>query len=369
MGNCLSLSYRNIDQNSNPVLFCLGTAFEKLRICHDSSNENFLKSTPLFNPLIFRGPRDKAVLDPEYLDCEDDLPLCRKIANLKMEDCFGVNGLLTRVEIRQNCGIDFSVRGYANFGRAVTHFVNRLSINRINDGSTVSLRESLNIKKPGPKIRALMVKRRKKPFDLGKQRTVKTFFRITGIQYVGNELFSKIVAVWTEQGFTNRQKSFLFKFFNNILGINTRTSHFAENGTRVCFFCSKKNPPERHDESFIHLFYTCSTVRTWQQQFILRCFPEMGNLDIETEKKLWLTGIYDDSFSHFIFAAFLTFQFFIWENKLRKNVPSFHTIYTEFISNFRDVCKHNSDVRLTGTELNFELCRITFGRRRRLHHE
>jgi hypothetical protein len=157
-----------------------------------------------------------------------------------MEECFGINGLLTRVEIRQNCGIDFSVRGYANFGRAVTHFVNRLSINRINDGSTVSLRDTLNIKKPGPKIRALMVKRRKKPFDLENQRTVKTFFRINGIQYVGNELFSKVVAVWTEQGFTNRHKSFLFKFFNNILGINTRTSHFAENGTRVCFFVRKK---------------------------------------------------------------------------------------------------------------------------------
>jgi hypothetical protein len=79
-----------------------------------------------------------------------------------MEDCFGINGLLTRVEIRQNCGIDFSVTGYANFGRAVTHFVNRLSINRINDGSTISLRDTLNIKKPGPKIRVLMVKRRKK---------------------------------------------------------------------------------------------------------------------------------------------------------------------------------------------------------------
>jgi hypothetical protein len=106
-GNCLSLSHRNIDPNSNPVLHCLGLAFEKLRICHDSTKENFLKATPLYNPLIFRGPRDKAILDPVYLDCEDDLPNCRKIANLKMEDCFGVNGLLTRVEIRQTAVLTF----------------------------------------------------------------------------------------------------------------------------------------------------------------------------------------------------------------------------------------------------------------------
>jgi hypothetical protein len=62
-----------------------------------------------------------------------------------------------------------------------------------------------------------MVKRRKKLFDLGTQQTVKTFFRITGIQYIGNDLFSKIISVWNEPGFRNRQKSFLFKYFNNIL--------------------------------------------------------------------------------------------------------------------------------------------------------
>ncbi len=82
-----------------------------------------------------------------------------------------------------------------------------------------------------------MVKRRKKTFDLGKQLTVRTFSRITGIEYIGNELFSKIASAWNEQGITNRQKSFIFKYFNNILGVTTRTSHFAANGTRNCFFC------------------------------------------------------------------------------------------------------------------------------------
>ncbi len=102
--------------------------------------------------MVFRGPGDKNVLDPSYLECEDDLLLCKKVSNLKIEECFGMNGLITRVELRQNCGIDLSVTGYANLGKAVTHFVNRLSINRLNDGSTVSLRETLNLKKPGPKI-------------------------------------------------------------------------------------------------------------------------------------------------------------------------------------------------------------------------
>jgi hypothetical protein len=56
-------------------------------------------------------------------------------------------GLITRVELRQNCGIDLTVSGYSNLGRALNHFVNRLKANRTSDGTSVSLRESLNIKK------------------------------------------------------------------------------------------------------------------------------------------------------------------------------------------------------------------------------
>ncbi len=67
-GNFLSLSWRNIDQNLNPILFGLGKAMEKLRTCYDSLNENYLHATVLFNPLIFRGPGDKQVLTPEFLE-------------------------------------------------------------------------------------------------------------------------------------------------------------------------------------------------------------------------------------------------------------------------------------------------------------
>ncbi len=210
-----------------------------------------------------------------------------------------------------------------------------------------------------------MLKNEKKPFDLGEQQTCKTFFRITGIEYVGNDLFSKISSLWNQSGFTNRQKPFLFKFFNNILGINTRTSHFAVNATRGCFFCTKSNPPLITDETFIHLFFSCSTTRSYQRSFIRTCFPEMGNLPEPDEKKLWFLGIFDDSLSNFFSAAFLSFQFCIWEHKLRKNVPSFHTLYTEFLDNFRNTCMHNQQIRLSGTELNYELCRNIFGRRRR----
>ncbi len=41
-GNCLSFSHKNTTAEEHPILYGLGAAFEKVRICHDSANENFL---------------------------------------------------------------------------------------------------------------------------------------------------------------------------------------------------------------------------------------------------------------------------------------------------------------------------------------
>ncbi len=72
-GNCPSFSSRSVDPLLHPVLHGLGGSLEKLRVCHDPSNENYLKATLLFNPMNYRGPGDKLTLEPLYLECENDL--------------------------------------------------------------------------------------------------------------------------------------------------------------------------------------------------------------------------------------------------------------------------------------------------------
>jgi hypothetical protein len=95
----------------------------------------------------------------------------------------------------------------------------------------------------------------------------------------------------------------------------------------------------------------------------------MGDIQVPEEKKLWLLGVYNESITDFIVAAFMSFQYCIWEQKLRKNVPSFNTIYTEFLELFRSTCSHSQQIRLSGSELNYALCRNVFGPRRGVHDE
>ncbi len=212
-GNALGFSWRNVDPNENPVLFGLGKAWEKLRVNHDSSNENYRYATVLFNPMIFQGPGNKNTLTPAVLEADSDFVLCKKLSVLTVDECYGRFGFITRAELRIQLGIDLTLTGYANLGRAVNHFVNRLTVNRLNDGTASTLFSNIQLKKPGEKIRNMLVKRRKKPFDISTMPTCKTFFEITGIAYVGNDLFTKNLSIWNLSGFTNRQKMFLFKFY------------------------------------------------------------------------------------------------------------------------------------------------------------
>ncbi len=47
------------------------------------------------------------------------------------------------------------------------------------------------------------------------------------------------------------------KYFNNLLGLNLRLSHFVANQQRGCTFCSLNNVAIIPDKTFSHLFYDC----------------------------------------------------------------------------------------------------------------
>jgi hypothetical protein len=362
-GNCMSLSWRNVDPNINPIIYGFGKAFEKLRTRHDGTNENYLHATVLYNPLIFRGPGDKLTLDPDYLEVANDLLICKKLSALTVGDCYGQFGFISRVEFRINFDIDLSLNGYANLGRAVNHFVNRLTVNPLNDGSSISLLNNLQLKKPGTKIRAILANRKKKPFNVETLPTCKTFFEITVLLYVGNDLFSKNLSLWNRSGFTNRQRTFFYKFYNNTLGLNVRTSHFVANGTRICFFCSKHRPNERNDETFIHLFFNCPTVRDWHSKFLTKCFPELPVMDDYRRKSFWFLGYNINNYSVFIQSAVLSFQFWIWEAKLKKLTPSFHSLFSQFYDSFCMAFKHSVEIRKSCLKINYTLCRSLLGNR------
>jgi hypothetical protein len=87
-------------------------------------------------------------------------------------------------------------------------------------------------------------------------------------------------------------------------------------------------------------------------------------MDDRTKKIFWLLGYTEANYSILVMTAVLSFQFHIWEAKLKKKVPSFHTLYTDFIDSFCQSYKYNSDIRKSCLKLNYSLCRSLLGVRR-----
>jgi hypothetical protein len=96
--------------------------------------------------------------------------------------------------------------------------------------------------------------------------------------------------------------------------------------------------------------------------------PNFVNLDDESKKRLWLIVTVDDSFSLFLCSAIMTFEFCNWESKLRKLVPSFNTLKSEFEHLFKSAITVNSALTLSGLKLNYELCRFFLGGHRGIQY-
>jgi hypothetical protein len=271
-GNVLSASPALISKNANPVVYGISSSYAKFKMSLDSTNCNFLNAYIIGNPLFFRGPGDKATLNLSYLmlpeagDCS--------ITGLAAREFFNVNGIKTRLELLIDSGLDIPVEGYVRLVRSLNHYVTRLRPNARNDGSNLCvLRDFIPLKNPGKKIRTTLVKKRRKQFKLEDHSTVKKFLEVTGTEFPGELAFERLFTLWNCNGLLNRIRTFLFRFFNNTLGINTRLSHFVQGQSRGCGFCVINGTVPPPDETFKHIFLDCPVVRNWHDNIISTYLP------------------------------------------------------------------------------------------------
>jgi hypothetical protein len=66
---------------------------------------------------------------------------------------------------------------------------------------------------------------------------VTTFFRLIGSPKPEEEVCALLAKEWNTQCYPVKLREFIYKFRSNILGLNTRVSHFNLDVTRACTFC------------------------------------------------------------------------------------------------------------------------------------
>jgi hypothetical protein len=246
--------------------------------------------------------------------------------------------------INQNLNIGLNVITYMRLTGSLSNFYRSLKQNRPTNGTSLDLLDFFKSYKKGSKGKRKIITANKTQ-DVSKLRCIVSFGNINGITIadIGEAQIKRQIGLWACSFLKNELREFIFKFYNNSLGINTRISHFVDNVSRNCTFCTIKNV-NNNDETFFHLFVNCAQLIPLRSTLYEQFFREL-NLDQIGKKMLWLgfspLKITDTALAS---ITILLIQFLLWKNKLKKKIPVLNRVKTELFLELRALFKIKRDL-------------------------
>jgi hypothetical protein len=161
---------------------------------------------------------------------------------------------------------------------------------------------------------------------------ITNFIRILGQDQHDEELarvnLKQLNSLWTKHFVQSDFRTFLFKLYHNILGLNNRVAHINPMRDPSCFFCLRSGNLPAVKESYSHFFWYCPTT----QGLIKRFFDSFLTIDCSfTAMQL---GCYQkDEKMVFSFPLAIVcglIKFVLWNFKLRKRLPTWPSVVSDF---------------------------------------
>jgi exonuclease III len=355
-GNPLVLDPALVCASNHPIITMLAKSFVQFKSDYYKVNLNYKKSHLYLNPVISRGQNDTRGLDgaifvqiPEismdiivkirWCDFYKDGPVA--LANLNENRIFGVNlNLLTYMRLAEACRFS------------------SMKLNRHYEGkneTSLALSDFFKtFKKGSSSIRKILSKSISK-LTINKNPCVRTFLRLTTLTDTNETSLKLLMGIWGTGALPNPIREFSFKFCNNILGINTRLSHFVADRGRGCVFCTLKGADPAPDETFRHLFYECQNLTQLRDKFYAKYFLDLGDT-LEVKKHFWF-GVPPDTTrdKKLCIISALVIQFGIWSARLKGKMPSFLKIEMDLLLVLSTIYK--LDRKIVSNDASFSLSR------------
>ncbi len=162
--------------------------------------------------------------------------------------------------------------------------------------------------------------------------TVKTFFNLINTDPPEEKILKFLWSDWNCGFLSNRCREFLYKFRNNILGLNSRVCKFVVTVQAECTFCClNKEPFPIIAESFIHLFFNCHVSDKYKKKVESALFPEIVNNTDIVRREFWFLGKMPGprNYNPFISAMVNVVNHLVWEMKLRKELQPLSVFYED----------------------------------------
>jgi hypothetical protein len=194
-----------------------------------------------------------------------------------------------------------------------------------NNGVGTPISTYLNsFKKGSKKLRAILSKAK---FQKGTaiSRQIRTFCYLVGTEIPEPDIIKKIHIAWTKNFFSNDVRSFVFKFFNNTLGLAARVQHFNANTDPACSMCKKSKNLPAPRETFDHFFWYCPHVESIRKIFETRIMA------MQITKWYFFIGPEGNSQHTDAIRCILDiFRYTLWTFKLRNRKLNWHSFYDSY---------------------------------------
>jgi len=359
-GNVMIANSQTFQARENPILSNICTSFGKFSAEFTNKDDNFKKAYIFRNPFFRRGRNDDRILCERFfgLNVNDHFEL-RKIAKLKYDDFFVRRAAKSLDEINREFNLNFSLVTYMRLHEALRYAVDRRA--NVNEAPTQSLEFFLKSFDRGSKpFRRILQHKEKSKWKIENLNTVKTFCEITVVTQPPNDVIRACWGEWNKNYINNRCREFIYKFRNNILGLNARVCKFVQDIEPECSLCrSNKEPRPIHSETFAHVFFECIYTEKYRTTIVNKLVPELLNANVEDRRRFWffalLPGMVKNNGFVSLIVSLTNLQ--IWECKLRKECIPAGNLVEDVVFGAKKALKMSMFLRTEKENANFFLCR------------
>ena len=227
------------------------------------------------------------MIDPPYFSQNVPPLVMSEVAKIKLRDISDNGRILPLGEIVESTGVLFSLASYMRLDAAVFHFYSARNPLRNTNGESRSLLSFFNSFKKGSKsIRKILSQEKCNKIKVDKLNCITTFSGLIAQDWGGDsDNLKRSFSLWENYFLSNSHREFLFKFYNNSLGINSRVAHFVANHSPDCTFCRENNGNKNTPETFIQLFFECRKTKIIADYLCTILVPELG-LDTVTKTRV-----------------------------------------------------------------------------------
>ena len=205
------------------------------------------------NPAFLQSSSSNSIID---MSCLNKFTNLYELSKMCFCDLFEEGKIKSMGDLNETYNLNLNPVGYFNLCGAAIH--NKEMKKGLGCNSTSMSEYFSSFKKGLKSCRNILAKSEKLKFAPCKLPNIVTFFQLIGTEISSQTILSNFVGIWNYSFIPNKLRDFIFKFYNNKPGINTRTLHFG-GSTRACTFCFLLRRDDT-DETFAHLFYDCPVV-------------------------------------------------------------------------------------------------------------